>query len=279
MKKKPFKKKYFIYIIALLLMVVGSIIIFFLSDDIKLKDDLTVELNNKVNILSFINKPKRNKILTKNKLVDTSKVGNKKLSIEYLNVFKQKKKLNFTIKVVDTIKPVIKCDDKIEIEVYKDTLKEKIKVTDNSNEKIEPLIEGKYDSNTQGEYKVTVVAKDKSGNKASKKISVVVTAPSIHLTGYYSVKTDDAWYSIALRDNDYVEYEVNPCHGMGCGLFYMDGRYKLEGDKLTLTLDHNTDDTLEREESEEKTVMELTVKDDKTIQYKDLLFTYQEKQW
>jgi hypothetical protein len=50
---------------------------------------------------------------------------------------------------------------------------------------------------------------------------------------------------------------------------------------LILTLDHNTDDTLEREEDKEPTIMELKIKDDKTLIYeeKDLTFTYSEKQW
>jgi hypothetical protein len=61
----------------------------------------------------------------------------------------------------------------------------------------------------------------------------------------------------------------------------MDGRYEVKGNKLILTLDHNTDDTLEREEDKEPTIMELKIKDDKTLIYeeKDLTFTYSEKQW
>ena len=156
-----------------------------------------------------------------------------------------------------------------------------IKVNDNSKEEIKPIIKGKYDLNNIGEYKITVKATDSSGNTSSKNISIKVVAPKYKTTGYYSVKTDEAWYSIALRDNDYVEYEINPCHGMGCGLFIMDGRYEVNGNKLKLTLDHNTDDTLEREEDTEPTIMELTIKDEKTLIYeeKDLTFTYSEKQW
>lgn len=270
-------KKILIYITALLIIIVGSLVIYFTSDDIKLKEDLSVEINNKVNILSFINKPKKNKVLTKNKLIDTSKLGNKKITIEYLNVFKQKKQLNFTIKVVDTIKPTIDCKDTIFVPI--NTPRLDIKAKDNSKEEISAVIEGEYNLSKIGKYKVKIVAKDSSGNKVTKNVTINVEAPKISLTGYYVSKEGDAWYSLALRENNYAEYEVNPCHGLGCGLFYMDGKYEIEDDKLIVTLDHNTDDTLEREESEEKSIFEMTIQDDKTIKYKDLTLTLQEKQW
>ena len=270
-------KKIIVYIMAFLIIVLGSFFIYLFSDDIKIKEDLTVELNNKVNILSFVNKPKRNKILTKNELVDTSSLGDKKITIEYLNIFKKKKELNFTIKVVDTIKPVINCEDVISIPV--NTPKLEIKASDNSNENINAVIEGNYDLRKVGEYKITVKATDSSENTEIKKVTLKVEAPKYKMDGYYSVKTDEAWYSIMLRDNDYVEYEVNPCHGMGCGLFYMDGRYKVEGDKIILTLDHNTDDTFEREVDKEPTIMELTIKDENTLIFKELTFTHSDKQW
>jgi hypothetical protein len=130
-----------------------------------------------------------------------------------------------------------------------------------------------------GEYKVTVNAKDLSGNKATKKVTIKVTAPNVKLEGFYIAKPEGVWYSIALRDNDYIELETNPCPGMGCGLFQMDGRYKPDGDKLTITLDHQTDDIGEREELKEPSVIELTIKDENTLVNKDFTFNYQDKQW
>lgn len=266
-----------IVLLIFILLLIGVLLYTFLyKDDIK-QVKKQIEINKKAKLLDFINNPKNDTIISKNKEIDTTTLGVQKLSVEYKNRNNKKNIFEFSIKVVDTIKPVIKCESIIKVPVNTSDIK--IEASDNSKEDIKTIIEGDYDLTKIGEYKVIIVAKDSSGNKASKKVTIKVEAPTYNTTGYYSVKTDEAWYSITLRDNDYVEYEINPCHGLGCGLFYMDGRYKVDGDKLTLTLDHNTDDTLEREEDKEPTIMEMIIKDDKTIIYNDLIFTYSEKQW
>ncbi len=275
-------KKHKIIIISLIIVFMLStgifIYLFLVKNDLKqVKQD--VELNSNVKIYSLFNKSRNSKIISKNKKIDTTTLGVQKLKLTYKNRIGKKETLYFSVNVIDTTKPVIKCKDTIEVEI--DAQDIKIDTEDNSKDDVIITIEGDYDLGKEGEYNITVVATDKSGNKATKKVLLKVTSPKFSLEGYYTVKTDTAWYSLSFRDNEYVEYEINPCHGMGCGLFYMDGRYKVEGNKLILTLDHNTDDTLEREEDSEPTIMELKIKDDKTLIYeeKDLTFTYSEKQW
>lgn len=275
------KRKKIIIISVVIIILIGLGIFlysFFVKDDLKqVKKD--VELNSKTNLLSLFNNPRNDKIITKDKKLDTTTLGVQNLKIEYKTRLGKKETYNFKINVIDTTKPTIECKDIIEVEI--DSTDIDIKTKDNSKDDVIVAVEGDYDLGKEGEYKVTIIATDKSGNKATKKVTLKVTGSKVKLTGYYSVKTDEAWYSIALRDNDYVEYEVNPCHGMGCGLFYMDGRYEIKGKKIILTLDHNTDDTLEREEDTEPTVMEITIKDENTLIYeeKDLEFKYAEKQW
>ena len=53
-------------------------------------------------------------------------------------------------------------------------LKSKAKVSDNSKEKIKASIEGDYDSNKVGSYKLNFVAKDSSGNVAKKEFTLEV---------------------------------------------------------------------------------------------------------
>lgn len=280
MKKKGSKKIFIIIsIVVALLIISGSVFVLLLRDDIKLKDDLSVEINNKVKLLSFVNQPKKDKIITKDELIDTSKLGNKELKIEYLNIFKQKKELNFTIKVVDTIKPEIECEETISVEVYKGNIEEKIKVKDNSNEEIKPTIEGKYDPNVEGEYKVTVAATDKSGNKGIKKITIKVTAPKIKTSGFYVAKTQEAWYSLSFKEDNTIVYNANYCPGMGCGMFSMDGTYKTEGSKVTITFTHKTDDVEERTALPEPNVVEMKIKTTDLLEYNDLTFNHQETAW
>lgn len=266
-----------ISIISFLVLSIGVLLyVFLLKDDIK-QVKKQVELNDKVKLLSLVNNPRNDTIISKDKEVDTTTLGVQKLIVEYKNKFNKKKEYKFSIKIIDTTKPVIECEEVISVPV--NTKEINIKATDNSKQDIKPTIEGEYDLTKMGEYKVTVNAKDLSGNKATKKVTIKVTAPNVKLEGFYIAKPEGVWYSIALRDNDYVEYEINPCHGMGCGLFYMDGRYKVEGNKLILNIDHHTDDTLEREEETTPTEMIMVIKDENTIIYNDLIFTYSDKQW
>ena len=266
-----------ISIISILLLSIGIILyVFLLKDDIK-QVKKQVELNDKVNLLSLVNNPRYSTIISIDKEIDTTTLGVQKIKIEYKNKLNKKKVFSFNIKVVDTKKPVIECEDIIEVTVNTTDLN--IKVTDNSNQDIKPTIEGEYDLSKMGEYKLTIIAKDLSGNKAAKKITLKVTAPNIKTTGFYIAKPIEAWYSIALRDNDYIKLETNPCPGMGCGLFSMDGRYKVDGDKLTITLDHQTDDIGERVEMREPSTIELNIKDENTLQNDNYTFNYQDKQW
>ena len=266
-----------ISIISILLLSIGIILyVFLLKDDIK-QVKKQVELNDKVNLLSLVNNPRNSTIISKDKEIDTTTLGVQKIKIEHKNKLNKKKVFSFNIKVVDTKKPVIECEDIIEVTVNTTDLN--IKVTDNSNQDIKPTIEGEYDLSKMGEYKLTIIAKDLSGNKAAKKITLKVTAPNIKTTGFYIAKPIEAWYSIALRDNDYIKLETNPCPGMGCGLFSMDGRYKVDGDKLTITLDHQTDDIGERVEMREPSTIELNIKDENTLQNDNYTFNYQDKQW
>ena len=266
-----------ISIISFLVLSIGVLLyVFLLKDDIK-QVKKQVELNDKVKLLSLVNNPRNDTIISKDKEVDTTTLGVQKLIVEYKNKFNKKKEYKFSIKIIDTTKPVIECEEVISVPV--NTKEINIKATDNSKQDIKPTIEGEYDLTKMGEYKVTVNAKDLSGNKATKKVTIKVTAPNVKLEGFYIAKPEGVWYSIALRDNDYIELETNPCPGMGCGLFQMDGRYKTDGDKLTITLDHQTDDIGEREELKEPSVIELTIKDENTLVNKDFTFNYQDKQW
>ena len=202
---KPKKNKtimILIILIVFLLSVIGVLIYTFLfKDDIK-QTKKQVEINKTAKLLDFVNNPRNDTIISNNKEIDTTTLGVQNLKIEYKNRNNKKNTFEFSIKVVDTTKPVIKCDSTIKVPV--NTSEIKIEASDNSKEEIKTIIEGNYDLTKIGEYKAKVVAKDSSGNKSSKKVTLKVEAPTYKTTGYYSVKTDEAWYSIALRDNNFI---------------------------------------------------------------------------
>lgn len=170
-RKKKTKKLPIILIFILLISIIG-IFLYIQTSKIKhtlkvnLISDLTVEINSKANLLSFIKEVKNGEIITKDKNIDTSKLGTQDLVITIKNYHNKEEQYSFKINIIDTTKPIIEYNK--EITTYKgkniDLLKD-VKVTDNSKEEIKIEIEGTYDINTTGEYKLNYIAKDSSGNE------------------------------------------------------------------------------------------------------------------
>lgn len=120
--------------------------------------------------------------------IDTKRVGNYTVTYQIKDYKKtctvSVKDTTLTLKK-DTEKPVISTDP---IHVYTDSkpnYKSYIEVTDNLdlNPKIK-IDSSKVKTKKEGTYKLTVTATDRSGNKAKKKISVVVEEPTkvVYLT-------------------------------------------------------------------------------------------------
>ena len=141
---------------------------------IKLIDNLDVEINSEVNLLSFINNSNDLDIISNDENVDTSILGEKELSIKY-NDKGEEKEYKFVINIKDTTIPVIECPEEltttvgIEIDLLKDVV-----VTDNSKEGIKATVEGEYDFNKEGTYTLKYIAKDSSNNKTEKEFNLKV---------------------------------------------------------------------------------------------------------
>ena len=182
------KKKKIIIIISILviiLLAVGILCLIFNKKDnqednnppslnITLVDNLDVEINSEINLLSFIKDTNDLEIMSEDTKVDTSKLGEKTLIIEYKEKDKEKE-TKFTINIIDTKIPTIEYQKELtttagtEIDLLKD-----VKVTDNSNEEIKATVEGEYDFNKEGTYNLKYVAIDSSNNKAEEEFTLKV---------------------------------------------------------------------------------------------------------
>ncbi len=201
---------------------------------VKDKGNNTYEINSEVKYSELVDLGKNVTLDNANDLVDTSKLGEKSVDVVYV---RNNKKEVYTVKinVVDTTKPEIECEDKIELYVgQKVNLEGLGKVTDNSKEEIKPVITGDYKLDTEGEYKVTITAKDSSGNEATKEVTVVVKKVELHNDGYYVYKTEKQWDEFAFKADGTGSYVPWYCPGSGCGGYGEDGKYTIEGDKITL---------------------------------------------
>ena len=128
--------------------------------------EITLELNNEIYNIDSIKKVKNGSIETKKEKIDTSKPGEKKISFIIKDFYGKKKKYTYTIIVVDKEAPVITYKKNLTtIEGTKIDLLSDVSATDNSNEKIEVNVEGDYNFNKAGTYKINYVATDSSNNK------------------------------------------------------------------------------------------------------------------
>ena len=211
MKKKKKKKliinKKILIILSIILIIVIclSIGLCIFINNTRLK--VVLNKNNKVNInekiynTTKIKKVKNGTIVSKKELVKTNKLGKKTITIKIKNKFNKTINYKYNIVVIDKEKPEIIVEDKITIEegTEIDLLKQ-IEVKDNSKEKIEPKIEGEYDINTPGEYKLKIMAQDKSKNKIEKEIILEVTKKEeVKKSNNKKTKTSKG-YTIEERD-------------------------------------------------------------------------------
>lgn len=178
MKKKNKKKLLIIPIILILLIVLGiGIYLYKDYNTIDYKEKLSIKIGQKVpNIKDIVKKEDLKKVKTikwKNLKTEKNKVYN---SGNYTGTMKFKKKTyKVTLKVLDDEAPTIEGVKDIEIFINDkvDLLKD-IKTKDNSKDKVETKIDGKYDLTKKGEYKLKVIAIDKSKNKSEKEFKLIV---------------------------------------------------------------------------------------------------------
>ncbi len=156
-------------LIIIFILLIGSY--FFLNSKklvLEYDEKVTVELNNEIYNIDNIKKVTNGSIETKKEKIDTSKPGEKRITFIIKDFYGKKKKYTYTIVVVDKEAPVITYNKNLTtIEGTKIDLLSNVSATDNSNETIEVKVEGQYDFNKAGTYKINYVAQDSSNNKTS----------------------------------------------------------------------------------------------------------------
>ncbi len=141
---------------------------------IKLKENLNVEINSEVKITDLLEENNDIEIINIDDKIDTTSLGEKELIVKYLEN-EEEKEYPFKINIVDTTKPIIEFSKELSTTVgTKINLLKKVKASDNSKEKIEVIVEGEYDFNKEGTYKLKYVANDSSNNKTEENFTLKV---------------------------------------------------------------------------------------------------------
>lgn len=190
-ERKNTKKRVIIFIIILLIILLGVGALLFINNkdknlnnnnnkdnnyqgNLELVDNLDVEINSEISLLSFIKNRNNLEIISNNEKVDTSILGNKELIIKYKEN-DEEKEYKFNINIKDTTVPKIEFSKEITTTIgSKIDLLKNVKVTDNSLEEIKATVEGEYDINKEGSYNLKYVAVDSSNNKVEEKFTLKV---------------------------------------------------------------------------------------------------------
>ncbi len=236
---------------------------------------LEFEVNSEVKIKSLVKVGKDVKLLNEDSFLDTSKLGQKEVSIRY----KKKNKENeykVKVQVVDTTSPSIEGAEEQEIMVGEEIkFLSDVTVKDNSGENIIPTIEGDYNINKAGEYQLLYVAVDMSGNRTEKEFVLKVNDMAIKKTGYYVYKEKETWYGFRFKKNNKVDYLINFCPGEGCGGYLLEGSYQMNGNQLQATFTYETYDIEGRTKLKTPVKWTLELKSDKQIIYDKKKYNYQ----
>ncbi len=177
--KKKILLVFLAIIIALILIVLGikSLIdylrIKYAKIEVSLVQDLTLNFTEKKHVSDFINSINGN--LINDYIIDSTKIGDKSVSFEFINDDGIKAHYTYTVSVVDKVPPVIWLGDSYSITVGNNVdLTSKILCGDNEDSNPNKYIEGEYDYNTVGAYPLVFKATDRSGNETKKEFVLYV---------------------------------------------------------------------------------------------------------
>lgn len=176
------KVKILFVLLALLLIIIACFLKIQYENEqnkLKYKKEITISVGDKVpKIDDYVDKNDLYKV--KNISIKWKKMTIDKDKIYYAGTYKgtfkfNKKEIPVVLNVIDKTAPTI--DLVKDITIYKGNsinLLKDIKVNDNSHDKVEIKVEGTYNVNKIGEYKLKYIATDKSNNKTEKEFKLIV---------------------------------------------------------------------------------------------------------
>ena len=171
-RKTGYKLLLFLFIFCLA--AVGIIMIFASSKlDVKFKQNIDIKMNDTIYYNDLIESIS-NGTLKDNSLVDTSTPGGLYIKMIVLDKNNNEHEYSILVDIKDNVGPTITFNDKLTTEVGKQiNLLDGVSAKDNDKD-IEVKVEGDYDFNKAGEYKLYYVAKDDNNNETKKEFTLVV---------------------------------------------------------------------------------------------------------
>ena len=186
-KNRRSKKKRITRLLAVVLAcaVLISSVIFVNSKKLVIEfyENAEVNVNETADNYQFIKNLENGEILTGKTEIDTSSVGEKKISLTVKPTFGAEKVFTYSVTVIDRESPKITFDGALETtEGTEIDLLKGVSATDNSNEEFALSVAGDYDFTNPGEYSLKYVAIDSSNNKTEEEFTLTVKAREIPTT-------------------------------------------------------------------------------------------------
>lgn len=144
--------------------------------EVKLSEKLEANFTDTLRVSSFIESI--NGKIVDDYVIDTDKLGKKTINFEFVNEDGIKIKYSYVIDVVDKEAPLIWLGKSYNVtKGSEDYLLDKIMCGDNYDSNSKCYIEGEYNLDEVGSYKLVFKAEDSSGNKAEKNFTLNVNEP------------------------------------------------------------------------------------------------------
>ena len=183
------RKTILILIILLIILVILSTCIFVWSyfelqenkrldaESVTLKENRTIEFGKKAKVSDFI--ANLNGTLINDYKINTEVLGDIQVSLDYINIKNKKRTYKFTITTIDTTDPQIFSGSSYTVEIgYSKDLTQVLTSGDDIDDNPIRKIEGEYNFDVAGDYNLTYIVTDSSGNETRKNFVLHVKEPS-----------------------------------------------------------------------------------------------------
>lgn len=144
---------------------------------ITVKNNTNIEYNSELYLFDLVDIVDGT-LLSNNYQIDTLELGKKDITFDYKDSNKKKKKYTFSYEIVDNTYPILSAPGNVYAALGSSIdLMKNIFCGDNYDRKLDCHVEGDYDFNSVGDYKIKYVAVDSSNNKVSKDSTLHVFKP------------------------------------------------------------------------------------------------------
>ncbi len=143
------------------------------AESVTLKENLTIEFGKEVKVSDFLEN--LNGELVNDYKIDTEKLGDIQVSFDFINIKNKKRTATFNIKTIDATAPKIFSGASYTVKKgYNKNLTDVLISGDDIDDNPKREIVGQYDFNTVGDYKLTYLVTDSSGNQTKKDFTLHV---------------------------------------------------------------------------------------------------------